>query len=154
MLLSELITPDCIKIGLEAEDKEEVFEELVDFMVNVHDIPERETILDALRVRETKGTTGIGGGVAIPHAKSGIIDRSYVVLGISNTGIDYQATDNEPVFIIFLFITQESNPGEHLKILQKIAKLSKDNEIIESLKDASDEKQVHKIIVDFEEQEV
>ncbi len=154
MLLSEYITPDSIKIGLEAEDKEEVFEELIDLMVNANNISNRKPLLDAIRERETKGTTGIGNGIAIPHAKSGIIEQSYVVLGISEIGIDYQAKDDEPVFIVFMMVTQESNPNEHLQILQKIAKLTKDENAVEKLKDATSAKEAHKIMADFEEQEV
>ncbi len=154
MLLSEYITPESIKINLEAEDKEEVFEELIDLMVNTYNIPDREPLLEAIRDRETKGTTGIGGGIAIPHAKSGIIERSYVVLGISGIGIDYQAKDDEPVNVVFMMVTQESNPNEHLQILQKIAKLSKSDDITQKFIDCGSAKEVHKLIADYEEQEV
>jgi fructose-specific phosphotransferase system IIA component len=153
MLLSEIITAECIKLRLESDDKEEVFEELIDLLVNHHNVDERGPLLDAIRERESKGTTGIGGGIAIPHAKSKNAGKPMVVLGISDEGIDYQAMDNEPVYIVFLMITQESNPTEHLKILQQIAKFTKDESFVDRIRSAASPKEVHNILTDFEDQE-
>ena len=105
MLLSELITEDSIKIGLEAEDREEVFEELMDLLVNINNnTSKREEFLSAIRKREEQGTTGIGKGIAIPHAKLNNISTNYGVLGIKREEIDYPSADKGPVHLIFLLI--------------------------------------------------
>ncbi len=154
MMLSELIKPECIKVSLESEDKEEVFEELMDLLVNVHHISDRNPLLNAIRERESKGSTGIGNGIAISHANSKTIERPYGVLGISENGMEYNSADNKPVHVVFLLITQENNPTEHLKILQRIAKITKDPRFLDSLIKSKNIKEAHKLIVDFEEQEV
>jgi len=153
MLISELIPPESIKTHLEAEDKEELFEELVDLLVNANSLNIRNNILSAIREREAKGTTGIGGGIAVPHAKIDSITRPMAVIGISKHGIDFEATDGKPANLIFLIITEKANSAEHLKILQQIAKLAKHTDFVQKVISANDAKATHKVICDFEDEE-
>jgi mannitol/fructose-specific phosphotransferase system IIA component (Ntr-type) len=68
-------------------------------------------------------TTGIGGGVAVPHGKSPAIPQLTVALGVSRGGIDYEAPDHEPVHVVFLVLAESSNPGPHVECLGEIARL-------------------------------
>jgi PTS system fructose-specific IIC component/PTS system nitrogen regulatory IIA component len=123
MFLKDVYRPEFIKVNLEAEDKDEVFEELVDYFCGVSGIKDRQPILKAIQEREAKMSTGIKKGIAIPHGKSGTLDRVYGVLGISKKGIDYDALDGNPVHLLFLILTPEKDSETHLRLLKRLAAL-------------------------------
>ncbi len=117
MNLLDLISPRCIKIPLESRTKDEVIAELVDLLVSIKQLPHRDAIYDALIEREEVGSTGIGHGVALPHAKCAEVKEIYVACGISPEGIDFDALDREPVYIFFLILAPRTAPGQHLKVM-------------------------------------
>jgi PTS system fructose-specific IIC component/PTS system nitrogen regulatory IIA component len=123
MDLIDVYKPEFIKVNLEAEDKEEVFEELAEYFCNVSGNKERETILAALRERETKMSTGVRNGIAIPHGNTNAVDKLCGVLGISEKGIDYDALDGKPVHIFFLLLVPEHENERHLRALKRVAEL-------------------------------
>jgi PTS system fructose-specific IIC component/PTS system nitrogen regulatory IIA component len=123
MFLYELFSPEFIQVGLQAEDKEEVFEEMVDRFCQVIKSDSREDILEALRTREMKMSTGIQKGIAIPHGKTNAVDRVYGMLGISRKGIDYEALDGNPVHLLFLVLGPPGDSEKHLQVLQRLAEL-------------------------------
>jgi PTS system fructose-specific IIC component/PTS system nitrogen regulatory IIA component len=126
MFLSDIYRPEFIKVNLEAEDKDEAFEELVDLFCGAAKINARQTILDAVRDRETKMSTGIKKGIAIPHGKTDAVDRVYGVLGISRKGIDYDALDGNPVHLLFLILAPGKDTETHLRLLKRLATLLDD----------------------------
>jgi PTS system fructose-specific IIC component/PTS system nitrogen regulatory IIA component len=123
MFLYEVFPPELIKIGLEAEDKDEVFEELVDYFCQVKKSNGREEILEALREREAKMSTGIHKGIAIPHGKSNAVETLRGVLGISKKGIDYDALDGQPVYLLFMLVAPQKDSEKHLRLLKRLAGL-------------------------------
>ncbi|MFP3040345.1 PTS sugar transporter subunit IIA [Treponema primitia] len=123
MLLHELFSPEFILVDLQAEDKEEVFEELVDRFCQVIKSDAREEILGALREREMKMSTGIQKGIAIPHGKTNAVDKVYGMLGISRKGIDYEALDGNPVHVLFMILGPVGDSEKHLRVLQRMAEL-------------------------------
>lgn len=123
MNLMELISPRCVKAPLEGTSKKEVIAELVDLLVSAKKLPHREAILDALIEREEVGSTGIGHGVALPHAKCAEVKDIYVACGISPAGIDFEALDREPAHIFFLILAPRSAPGRHLKVMSILTRL-------------------------------
>jgi PTS system fructose-specific IIC component/PTS system nitrogen regulatory IIA component len=123
VFLNEIYKPEFIKVGLEAEDKDEAFEELVDHFCRAAKINAREEILDAIRDRESKMSTGIRQGIAIPHGKTPAVDQLYGVLGISKAGIDYDALDGKPVYLLFLILAPEEDMEKHLMVLKRLAEL-------------------------------
>lgn len=123
MRLSDILTEEVIKVELESEDKEESFAELIELLVREGKISDREAALDAIEKREALGTTGIGKGVAIPHAKEGTVEHLVAALGISREGIEYEAIDDEPVHVVFLVLAELANPGPHVQCLAEIARL-------------------------------
>lgn len=150
-MLRELFTPARIKTRLEAEDKDEVFEELVDLLVTQYRLSSRDEVLDAIRRREEKMSTGIKRGIAIPHAKTALAKGVIGVIGISRTGIDYQSLDGEPVHLLFLMLSSEADAGLHLAVLKKIALLVENPDFYEAAMAAPDAEAVHRTIVRFEE---
>ena len=123
MDLASLITPEMVKAPLEALDKEEAFAELVEVLVRAGKVEDRTALEDALYDREAKGSTGIGGGVAIPHAKSEEVGGVVVAVGVSPDGVEFDAADGEPVHLIFLVIAEAHNPGPNVQVLADIGAL-------------------------------
>lgn len=151
LLLRDLFTPARIKTRLEAEDKDEVFEELVDLLVTQYRLSSRDEVLDAIRRREEKMSTGIKRGIAIPHAKTALTRGVIGVIGISAAGIDYQSLDGEPVHLLFLLLSSEADAGLHLAVLKKIALLVENPDFYQEVMAAADADAVHRAIVRFEE---
>jgi fructose-specific phosphotransferase system IIA component len=96
--------------------------------------------------RESISTTGIGDGVAIPHAKSTWVKIPTVVVGKSSSGIEWESLDDEPVNIVFLIAVPENGGNEHLKILQKLAMSLMDDEIKEELVNATDKRFIEELL--------
>jgi nitrogen PTS system EIIA component len=149
--LQELFIPGRIKCHLEAEDKAEVFEELVDHLVIQFGLNSRDEILEAIKRREEKMSTGIKRGIAIPHAKTTFTRGVIGVLGISERGIDYESLDGEPVHMLFLLVSSEEDAGTHLAVLKKIALLVENPDFYRETMAAGDSEKVHTIIRKYEE---
>jgi PTS system fructose-specific IIC component/PTS system nitrogen regulatory IIA component len=150
-LLSELFTASRIKTDLEAEDKPEVFEELVDLLVTQYKLTCRDEILQAIKLREEKMSTGIKKGIAIPHAKTSFSKGVIGVLGISREGIDYESLDGEPVHLLFLLVSSEEDAGSHLAALKKIALLVENPDFYSEILAAKEPESVNKLIRKYEE---
>jgi PTS system nitrogen regulatory IIA component len=150
-LLSELFTPAHIKTSLEASDKPEVFEELVDLLVTQYKLSSRDEILQAIMKREEKMSTGIKRGIAIPHAKTSFSKGVIGVLGISRGGIDYESLDGEPVHLLFLLVSSEEEAGAHLAALKKIALLVENPDFYTEVLSAKDPESVGRTIRKYEE---
>lgn len=123
-MFKELLKPERVILNLTSTKKEEVLEELV----NVLDLPEdkKKIVLETLKKREQIGSTGIGKGIAIPHCRSAVLDRVYLVVGRSKEGIDFDAIDGKPVHIFFLLCASPRDPeSRYLITLGKIAQISR-----------------------------
>ncbi|OGW81123.1 MAG: hypothetical protein A3G33_10155 [Omnitrophica bacterium RIFCSPLOWO2_12_FULL_44_17] len=126
MKISEILNVQGVKIGLTAIKKEDVLKELVDALANVIDIGDPKSIVKALLERENLGSTGIGQGIAIPHGKTDKVEKLTAVLGISKSGVNFDALDGEPVYIFFLLVAPKDCAGPHLKALAQISRLLRD----------------------------
>jgi len=146
MILLELLEPSLVKIGLEAEDKEELFEELLNLLVEAKKVKDRRMALEALWEREDKGSTDIGKGVAIPHAKTNAVDELVAAIGISKDGIDYESGEDEPIRLVFMMLATENNPGLHIEALANIATLAETPGICRKLHEAETPQAVLDII--------
>jgi PTS system fructose-specific IIC component/PTS system nitrogen regulatory IIA component len=151
MFLSDIYRPEYIKVDLEAEDKEEAFEELVDQFCKASGINARQPILKAIRERETKMSTGIKKGMAIPHGKTNSVNRVYGVLGISRKGIDYDALDGNLVHLLFLILAPEKDTETHLRLLKRLATLLDDPQFYTELAVQGNAQDVYGIIKKYED---
>jgi len=151
MFLHDVFPPQFIKVNLEAEDKDEAFEELVDHFCQAAKSHAREEILASLKVRETKMSTGIQKGIAIPHGTTNAVETVCGVLGISQDGIDYDALDGEPVYLLFMLIAPDKDSEKHLRILQRLAELLGNPQFSHDLQTQKDQQGAYKIICKYED---
>ncbi|MCL2761585.1 MAG: PTS sugar transporter subunit IIA [Treponema sp.] len=150
MFLHEVFPLECIKINLESEDKDEVFEELVDHLCQTGVTSAREELLTALKQREAKMSTGVHRGIAIPHGSTTAVDMVRGVLGISRKGIDYDALDGEPVYLLFMIIAPYGETETHLHILKRMAELFEDPQFYADLQSQKDVQGAYKVICNYE----
>jgi PTS system nitrogen regulatory IIA component len=148
MKIMDFLCKDAIEANLQATKKKEALTELIDKLVTANRIKEnsREKILQALLEREKLGSTGIGQGIAIPHAKTDKIEEIICAFGTSTKGVEFDALDGEKVYIIFLLIAPQDSAGMHLKVLAKISRLLKDKFFRQALREAETPADVIKII--------
>jgi mannitol/fructose-specific phosphotransferase system IIA component (Ntr-type) len=122
MQISELLHQNHIKADLESKDKESAIAEVLELLVASGDVTDRDGAYHALLEREAKGTTGIGAGVAVPHAKHASITHLCLALGLSVGGVEFDAIDGQPARIIFLLLAEPNNPGPHVQALTQVAR--------------------------------
>ena len=107
-----------------------------------------KAFLKIMMKREALGSTGIGGGIAIPHGKSDVVKDFTLVFGRTKEGIDFGALDGEKTCLFFALASPSKEVGGHLKILAEVSRLLKDKFTIELLKKIEDKKKIIKIIAD------
>ena len=151
MLLTEIFLHDFIKIDLDATNKNDVFEEMVDHFCRVTKLNVRQEILKALIERENKMSTGIQHGIAIPHGKTTAVDKVFGVLGISKRGIDYDSLDGKPVFLVFMILAPPVEAEKHLHLLQKMANILRNPNFYSDILSSQDVEQVFLTIKKYEE---
>ncbi|MBU0502793.1 MAG: PTS sugar transporter subunit IIA [Candidatus Omnitrophota bacterium] len=138
-----------INLDLKGDTKKEIVEELVGLIFGLGKQKDKKALINEILKREKLGSTGIGNGVAIPHAKSDKMKNFILAFARKREGIDYGALDGEKTYLFFLLASPESNVGGHLKILSGISRLVKDKFIVDRLKKAADKKEIIKIFSVF-----
>jgi PTS system fructose-specific IIC component len=123
MRLCELLDSATIKTEMAARGKTEAIAELLDLLVQAGRLTDRTGALEAVLKREAQQTTGIGHGVAVPHAKQASVTALTAALGISRSGIDFDAVDHQPVQVVFLLLAKINDPGPHIRALAEISRL-------------------------------
>jgi mannitol/fructose-specific phosphotransferase system IIA component (Ntr-type) len=127
MRFQELLAPENVVLDLAASEKSAIFEELVGRLIASGRIPKakRAKVLAALMAREEIGSTGIGRGVGIPHAKLAGIEGLHLAVGVHREGIAYRAVDGELVHAVVLIVRAETQDAAHLKVLQRISQIGR-----------------------------
>jgi mannitol/fructose-specific phosphotransferase system IIA component (Ntr-type) len=135
MSLASLLSAEQIIPEMKATERWSAIVELIDLLVSLGKIKteDRESILASLKQREETMSTGIGFGIAIPHASSDRIEEVVASFGRSSQGIEFDALDNAPVKFVVLFIVPKNQFQTHLRTLASIAKFLNDRSIRESL---------------------
>jgi len=150
MKVSEFLSNNCIKIGLQSKTKKEVLEELVDVLVSAGKVKDKMKVLQVLIDREELGSTGIGQGVAIPHGRTDDVENPVAVLGLSREGIHFDTLDGDPVNIFYLLLAPQSESGTHLKSLARISGLLKDKYFRKNILDCQSAEGILEVIASEE----
>jgi fructose-specific phosphotransferase system IIA component len=148
MDLGDILTPDVIKADLQATNRWEAIDELINTLVASDKIKadHREAIVAVVKKRETSMSTGIGFGIGIPHASSDLIQEVVGAFGRSKKGVNFDALDNQPVNLVMLFLVPLGQFQKHLHTLAKIAKLLHKKEFRQALEVAPDAQAMYQII--------
>jgi mannitol/fructose-specific phosphotransferase system IIA component (Ntr-type) len=148
MTLAELLTSECVIAEMHSDEHLPAIGELVAHLVSAGALPaeKEEDALEALKAREEQRSTGIGGGIAIPHCFLAGIDSVIAVFGRSTAGIEFCSLDRAPVHFVVLFIVPESQHTLHLKTLAAIAKILNSAETRSRLAGAVNEAEILEVL--------
>ena len=136
MQLTDLLTADRVKVPLAGRTKDDVLRELVELAVRDRGDAVVAAVTGAVREREQLLSTGIGGGIAIPHGKSSELDGVIVAAGVSPGGVEFDSLDGRPVTLFFLLVGPESAAGSLVKALSRISRILRRDGVREALRDA------------------
>ena len=123
MKISELLSNDTIILDLTSKTKSEVIDELIDKLYSAGKLNDKEEFKNAILKREEEFSTGVGDGVAIPHAVSKSVKSSSLAFGYSKDGIDYDSMDGKPASIFFMIAGEENADNEHLETVSRLSVL-------------------------------
>ncbi|GEN94025.1 PTS sugar transporter subunit IIA [Pediococcus ethanolidurans] len=147
MALTKIIQPKLVKFNLIASDRDAVIDQLADLYLKNGVITDKERYIEAVNERETEGTTGIGGGIAIPHGKSEVVKSSAVAIAKLAKPVEWQALDDKPVEYVFLLAIPDDGDNEHLQLLSELAGTLMDDDVREKLELADSKEDLEKIFM-------
>lgn len=146
MSLNDLICPQAVIASLKANSKKQALLELSEKAAELSGMDSRE-VLDSLVQRERLGSTGIGGGIAIPHGKLAKCERIFGVFARLEKPIDFEALDDAPVDLIFLLVAPENAGSDHLNALSRAARVLRDQGLVATLRSTRDPSALYSILV-------
>ncbi len=154
MKLMEFIVEDAIIPDLKSTDKVAVIQEMVDALKDANSIEEKDIkdIMKALIKREELGSTGIGKGVAVPHTKHPCIKEIIGIVARSADGVEFDALDGEPVYILFLLLSPNDSAGTHLSALERISNVIRDEDFRKFMKEASTKAEIIDLLKEVDEE--
>lgn len=148
MRLTDLIKPELIVVPLKAKDKEGVIAELIAHTAEAGEIKDPARVNEAVLQRESLGSTGLENGIAIPHAKSDAVESVVLSVGVSPTGVEFEALDGAPSKIFFLILAPPDKSGIHVEVLSEIALVTRSDTFLKLLENAGDPYEVAKLFQD------
>jgi len=154
MRINDILKRENVHVHLKPSSKERLLEELVGLLLADRTEDQRREALREVRLREDIGSTGIGEGVAIPHAKPSFCDELMVCLAISDDPVPFEAIDGQPVRIFMLVLGPREQAGRHLRFLARAARLLKKRERREALLASTDADQAYRVVETFEDGQI
>ena len=143
---SDLLEPRSVSVASAAGSKKRVLEEAAALLAEVIASAEQEPIYERLLERERLGSTGVGHGVALPHARIDGLTRAYGAFVQLAAGIDYDAIDSRPVDLVFALVVPQEATEEHLQLLAKLAALFSDEALCARLREGTSAKDLIAVI--------
>lgn len=151
MKILDVLQKEAILPDLKSRTKTEVIEELVVPVARLAGVNSEE-LVKVLLERERLGSTGIGGGIGIPHGKLKNLKDLIIGFGLSRKGVDFESLDGAPARIFFLLVTPENSTGLHLKMLARISRVLKNEPFRERLLQARDSDEIYEIVKEEDEE--
>ena len=152
MRITELLTKETIAMDLSASDKNGVIDELVNQLDSAGKLSDIAQFKEAIHNRESQSTTGIGEGIAIPHAKVAAVKSPAIAFGKSKEGVDYQSLDGQPAHLFFMIAAPEGGAQTHLDALAKLSGILMDDTVRENLLQANSKEEILRIIDDADDE--
>lgn len=150
MKLQELLTKSSIIIDLPETNKNEFLSQMAHFLISLNGLSGADEVAAKILDRESEMSTGIGYGIAIPHARISGIDRLYMVAARSALGLEFNAIDEQPVQLVFMMISPANTSIEHTQILSSLSRIMSYEEVRTKLLKAEDSEQFLEVITKSE----
>ncbi|HJV16160.1 MAG TPA: fructose-specific PTS transporter subunit EIIC [Bacillales bacterium] len=151
MKITELLSLETILLNIQGNKKEEAIDQLVDTLLNSGKITDRSAFKTAILKREQQSTTGIGDGIAIPHAKVQAVKEAAIAFGKSETGVNFQSLDGKPAHLFFMIAAPEGANNTHLEALARLSGMLMNQEVREKLLHANSSIEILKIIDSYDQ---
>lgn len=145
MKISEIMTVDSVVSGLKAGSKRQLLQEIAKRASEVTKISERD-IFDSLLERENLGTTGFGGGTALPHARIAEAKNVYGIFAKLSNNVDFNAIDGRPVDLVFMLISPEGSGADHLTALAQVSRILKDEATCNKIRQAESDEEIYALL--------
>lgn len=142
MKIEDLLSPDLMIMDLKATTQEEAIKEMADLEVKQDVVNNEDEFIKSIWAREKESTTGIGDGIAMPHARNKYINRAAVLFAKSPKGIDYNSIDGQPVHLFFMITAPAGADNTHLQALAKLSSLLINPDVVNALKAATKPEEV------------
>jgi PTS system nitrogen regulatory IIA component len=147
MNISDIISPERVVCDLDATSKKRVLEQLSNMLAsNSSTSLASQEVVDSLLARERLGSTGIGYGVAIPHGRVKNTDHAIAAFVQLHHGVDFDATDNQSVDLLFALLVPEQSTEEHLQLLAQLAEMFSDEEFRAQLRATKDSRAIYNLL--------
>jgi PTS system fructose-specific IIA component len=144
--ITELMPAELITLEEPPAEKEDTIEYLLDLVMETDRVNDREVALSALMKREQETTTGVGKGIAIPHAQTSAVEQPSVAFCRSSAGLDFESMDEKPAHLIFMILVPEGDSDEHLGILSSLSRSLIHDEVREELYETETPEDVQAVI--------
>ena len=151
MKVHEYLKENHIFLDFEPGDKRQILEQFVSAMKKKGLISREKNILEELLKRESLGSTGLENGIAVPHALIEKIEAPIVALALIKKGIDFEAADQMPTYIVILLLGEKDNPGFQLKLLAHICRMVKESDFVKKVRKAETSRDIWTILKEEEE---
>lgn len=148
MNINELLIKDAMIMDLKATDKKGAIDEMVQKMYDVGRISDIAVYKEGILAREAQTSTGLGDGIAMPHAKNKAVKEATVLFAKSNAGVDYEALDGQPTYLFFMIAAPEGANDTHLQALAALSRLLIDADFVAQLKSAKTPDEVQQLFTD------
>jgi fructose-specific phosphotransferase system IIA component len=145
-----LFSPELIKMHYYALDKKSCLTEMTEFLHEKGIVDDQKKFLDAILAREKIVSTGIGRGIAIPHARSASVKQLSIAVFVLDNELEFDSVDNNPVRIIFMIVVPESMKKEYMQILSLISNYLKNDDNIKKMLNCDNEEQLYELLEDLE----
>ena len=136
MQIKDILSPESMIMDLKATTKDEAINEMADLEVATGIVNNKEKFVESIWAREKESTTGIGGGIAMPHARNEYINKARVLFAKSEKGVDFDSLDQQPVHLFFMITAPAGADNTHLQALAKLSSLLINPDLVEKLKAA------------------
>jgi PTS system fructose-specific IIC component len=145
MKVSEYLNEDNVLLNVEAKDKYELIDKLIEVASKSGKIFDKEKVREAVYEREKILSTGVGKGFAVPHGKTDAVNDIVLAFAITKEPLDYEALDNQPVRLVMLMVGKDNLVSSHIKLLSRISRLMNNDEFRENLLHAQTKEEVLEI---------
>ena len=154
MRIQDFLQKNAIISNLEASNKTELLTQLAKYLASLYDLKDKALVVQKILDREAEMSTGIGYGIAIPHARIDGIDRVYMIAARSVKGIEFDAIDEQPVHLVFMMLSPSNASSQYTQILSSLSRIMSYEEVRKGLIETDDPEKFLSVIAHGEDKYV